>query len=111
MTADNQKNKLKMIYIGPAGSGLGFSLSGMTVIACDSAANLLKELRGIKKNDANSIVFVDEHLAAEVLPEVESLNENALPAIVLLTNATDPKHLAAKKMNRLMIKAVGSDIF
>lgn len=103
------KEKAQMVYIGPAGAGFGFRMSGVDVVESDGSSDMLKRLKAFK--DQYSIVFVDEGLAQPVLAEIEVLNEEPIPAIVLLPNPTQPINLTQEKMNNLVIKAVGSDIF
>lgn len=99
----------QIVYVGPAGAGFGFRMSGIDVVECDEPSDMLKRIKAFK--DQYSIVFVDEGLAQPVLAEIELLNEEPIPAIVLLPNPTRPINLTQEKMNNLVIKAVGSDIF
>ncbi len=103
-------NTTPLAYIAPPGSGLGFAMSGIHVETCVDGENLLKTLRQFKEEGQFRIIFVDEGLAESVLLEVEKINGDTLPAIVLLPNALQPANVAAAKMKNLMIKAVGSDI-
>lgn len=101
---------MDIAYIGPAGVDFGWRLSGINAVACSSSDELIKRLKALKTNKQGGIVFVDEGLAEAVLDQVEALNEDTLPAIILLTNPAKPKRLAARKMHNLVVKAVGSDI-
>jgi vacuolar-type H+-ATPase subunit F/Vma7 len=101
----------QLAYVGPAGAGMGFNLAGITVQTCDEVAQLVPALRKLKESTQYGIIFVDEGLAEPVLADVERLNADTLPAIVLLPNPTKPANLAQVKLNNLMIKAVGTDIF
>ena len=100
-----------LVYCGPAGAGVGFQLSGIDVVACDTSVELIARLKEFVRTQAYSVIFVDEGLAAEVLPEIEALNQKPEPTIMVVPNPTNPQHLASRKLNQLMIKAVGSDIF
>jgi len=110
MIMASERKQVGITYIGPDGSDFGFRLSGIKTIACSSSDELIKRLKTLKADNEGGIVFVDEGLAEDVLNEVEILNEDTLPAIMLLTNPSKPKRLAAQKMDNLVIKAVGSDI-
>lgn len=101
---------MDITYIGPVGADFGFRLSGIDTVTCSSSEELIKRLKELKINKQGGIVFVDEGLAEDVLDQVETLNEDTLPAIMLLTNPAKPKRLAARKMDKLVVKAVGSDI-
>ncbi|MFH1354302.1 MAG: V-type ATP synthase subunit F [bacterium] len=104
------KEQTKITYLGPSGAGFGFRLAGIDIITCDSPNDLVSRLKEIKEEGESGIVLIDEGLAEDVLDDVEKMNQDALPAIVLVTQPGKSKHLAAHKMNRLLIKAVGSDI-
>ncbi len=101
----------QIAYIGPIGAGLGFSLSGIHVEETDDAAHVLSLVREWKTTGAYTIIFLDEALAAENLEAIRALNEEALPAIMLLPNPSRPTNTAAKNLQQLMIRAIGSDIF
>lgn len=98
-------------YIGPMGAGLGFSLSGMFVEETDDPTYALDVVRRWKTEGEYKIIFMDEALAEPNLAAIRSLNEDALPAIMLLANPSRPTHTAANNLQQLMIRAIGSDIF
>jgi vacuolar-type H+-ATPase subunit F/Vma7 len=106
----SEKEQIDITYIGPVGADFGFRLSGINTVACSSSDELVKQLKQLRASKQGGIVFVDEGLAEDVLDQVEALNEDTLPAIMLLTNPSNPKRLAARKMDNLVVKAVGSDI-
>lgn len=103
-------SKSALVYIGPIGLGLGFTLSGIDVVECDGSEKLISLVRQMKEEALYSLIFVDESLVQPVLPEIEQLNQDPVPAIVLLPSASSSLNVTQEKMKRLMIKAVGSDI-
>lgn len=98
-------------YIGPSGAGLGFSLSGIAVSETDDSNHALALVKEWKANSTYQIIFIDEGLADPHLDAIRMLNEDSLPAIMLLPNPSKPTHTAAKNLQQLMIRAIGSDIF
>ena len=102
---------ISVAYVGPARLGLGFEISGIDTYECNDGEQLIKTLREISSDAKVGIIFVDELLAGKVMLEIDKINENALPAIVLLANPEKPEMVSAKKLEQLMIKAIGSDIF
>jgi len=98
-------------YIGPLGAGLGFSLSGIAVEETDDPNRALALVKQWKGSGAYKIIFIDEGLAAANLDTIRSLNEDALPAIMLLPNPANPTRTAAYNLQQLMVRAIGSDIF
>ncbi len=98
-------------YIGPSGSGLGFSLSGIFIEETDDPNRALTLVRQWKTDASYQIIFIDEVLAHPNLAAIRALNEDALPAIMLLPNPSTPTHTAAHNLQQLMVRAIGSDIF
>ena len=107
----SEKKNVPITYLGPPGAGFGFQLAGITTHECASDTELIKKLKQLVRDGNAGIMFVDEVLAENVMEEIDQLNEKTLPAVVLLANPVMSKRLAAQKMDRLMIRAVGSDIF
>jgi len=106
-----ETTKGAMAYVGPVGAGLGFRLSGIAVSEVTSDEELLTTIKQLKDTNNYSIIFIDEGLAAEVLADIEKLNADTIPAIVLLPNPANPQNLTQETMNNLVVQAVGSDIF
>lgn len=98
-------------YIGPVGAGLGFQLSGIHVEETDDPTLALKHIRDWKSSGIYKIIFIDEKLADPNLETIRKLNEEPLPSIMLLPNPSSPTHTAARNLQQLMIRAIGSDIF
>jgi vacuolar-type H+-ATPase subunit F/Vma7 len=86
-------------------------LSGIHVEETDDPTAALKYLRTWKSEGNYQIIFIDEALADPNLEIIRSLNSEALPSIMLLPNPSKPTHTAARNLQQLMIRAIGSDIF
>jgi len=106
-----EKQEVKLTYIGMPGSDFGFKLAGVETMACADGEALTDELKKIALGEGVGVVFVDERLALAVQEEVDEITAAANVSVVLLPNPAQPMRLAAKKMDRLMIQAIGSDIF
>ncbi len=98
-------------YLGPPGQGLGFRLAGVEVQECLTPADALAKLTQYVHSQTYAIIFLDETLAATHLEEIGKLNEQTLPSIMLLPTSLHSQKVAAAGLQRLIIKAVGSDIF
>lgn len=101
----------QIAYLGPTGAGFGFQLTGITVFEMASPDQTLQMLRRLVREGEYGIVFVDEGLAKPHLEQIAKLNEEPLPAIILLPNPANPQNVAAENLQQLMVRAIGSDIF
>jgi len=110
-TAEHTQTVNQMVYLGAPGSGLGWRLSGVDVVEFEEADAMLRALRRYREEGQYHILLVDERLAEPVLADIEKLNEEALPVIILLPNPAQPLNVTQERMNNLVIQAVGSDIF
>lgn len=105
------QQQVDLVYLGGPGSDFGFKLAGIKTITCINQVDVLTQVKKIVDSNQTSIAFIDEGLIEDVQEELDQLTDNPICSVVLLPNPTNPKRLAAKQMNRLMIQAVGSDIF
>jgi vacuolar-type H+-ATPase subunit F/Vma7 len=105
------QKKVGLYYIGGPGSSFGFKLAGIETITSTSGEEVLAQVNKIISLGNTSIVFIDEGLIEGVQEDLNAVTDSAVCSVVLLPNPTSPKRLAAKQMDRLMIQAVGSDIF
>ena len=108
--SDNQQ-KVDLVYLGGPGSDFGFKLAGIESVTCVDGEEVLARVKKIVESGNTSIVFIDEGLIEDVQEELDAVTDTPICSVVLLPNPTNPKRLAAKQMDRLMIQAVGSDIF
>lgn len=104
-------NKHVIAYIGPIGAGFGFKLAGIDVHECVDADDMVGTLKALVQKGTHNIIFVDETLAKNVLDVIAKLNQNPLPAIILLANPVEAQKVAATNLQKLMVRAIGSDIF
>lgn len=97
-------------YLGPSGAGLGFQLAGLQVMECADSQALLLKLAQLVRQPQHAIILIDESLASSVLGEIERFNQHPTPALIMVPSPTNPQNVAARRMQQLMIKAIGSDI-
>ncbi len=109
MNAEHSQGNIA--YLGPAGAGFGFQLSGIDVHEPTNGEEALQIVRQLKQEGAYGIIFVDESLVEESQEQFAKMNEDPLPAIILLPNPVTPKRVAARQLQQLMVRAIGSDIF
>jgi len=111
MDITNTNTKSSVAYIGPVGAGFGFKLAGINVHECVDADGMVGTLKSLVQQGNHNIIFVDETLAKHVLDIIAKLNQNPLPAIILLANPVEAQKVAATNLQKLMVRAIGSDIF
>jgi len=107
----DREESTKITYIGPPGRGFGFELAGIETHASTSGVMMLELVKELARAGDVGIIFIDEGLALQVLDELEAMNRQSLPALVLLPNPANPQRTAAQRLEKLMVTAVGSDIF
>jgi len=98
-------------YLGPVGAGFGFSIAGVDVRECAHGDDMVATLKSLVAAGEHNIIFVDETLAEHELETIAKMNQEPLPAIILLPNPASPKRVAATNLQQLMVRAIGSDIF
>lgn len=99
------------LYIGPSNNQLAWSLVGCDIKTAENADEMKQILRAVRDAGDYPLVFADEAVASEQLEDIEKLNEQALPAIVLVSSPSKSGEASSQKLNQLMIRAIGSDIF
>jgi vacuolar-type H+-ATPase subunit F/Vma7 len=99
-----------LAYIGLPGTGFGWRLTGLTVYEEETAAESLALLKRLQAEQSHSIIFIDENLAVDGQGEMQASSQGMLPAVVLLPNIHKYRRIAARRLDQLIIKAIGSDI-
>ena len=107
--------------VGPREEVLCFRAVGVEIFGASDANSAIEILRKIKKsfgaNEENSakkfaVVFVIEEILQKIAPEeLEKLSAGALPAIIALPGKKGASGAGLQKINRLVEKAIGSNIF
>lgn len=105
-----ESTNTNIAYIGPTGAGFGFRLAGMSVFEVNTPEDMISQVRSLKDEGDHGIIFVDESLAESESENLARLNEDPLPAILLLPNPAGGRGVAAESLKQLIVKAVGSDI-
>ena len=104
----------KIAVIGGSDSVIGFKALGLDTFAVDSAESARKALRQAAKPKENSdeyaIIYIEETMAKDIMPEISKYQEKPTPAIILIPGRDGPIGLGLSALKEAVEKAVGSDI-
>lgn len=100
---------LKIAIMGDRDSITGFSALGVDVFAEDAVDNSVLVLHRLIENNY-AIIFITEHLAAQLSDEIKKVSLRQLPVIVPVPGITGNMGMGMKAIGEAVEKAVGSDI-
>jgi len=102
----------KIAVIGSADSVIGFRALGLDTYAVEGAEEARRTLHEIAKpgEDAYAIIYLEETMAADILPEIRKYDERPSPAIILIPGRDGPIGLGQRALTEAVEKAVGSNI-
>lgn len=102
----------KIAVIGGSDCVIGFKALGLDTYAVDNSEQAKHTLREITKpaEDEYAIIYIEETMAADMLPEIRRFDERPSPAIILIPGRDGPIGLGQSALKESVEKAVGSDI-
>ena len=102
----------KIAVVGSADSVIGFKALGLDTYAVENAEETRKTLHEISKpgEDEYAIIYVEETMAQDILPEIRKYDERPSPAIILIPGREGPIGLGQRALTEAVEKAVGSNI-
>ncbi len=102
----------KIAVIGGSDSVIGFKALGLDTYAVDSGSEARSVLHEITKprEDEYAIIYIEETMAAHIMPDIRKFNERPSPAIILIPGRDGPIGLGQSALKEAVEKAVGSDI-
>ena len=102
----------KIAVVGSADSVIGFKALGLDTFAVENAEEARRTLHEIAKpgEDEYAIIYVEETMAAQILPEIRKYDERPSPAIILIPGREGPIGLGQRALTEAVEKAVGSNI-
>ena len=104
----------KIAVIGGSDSVIGFKALGLDTYAVDGAEAARKTLRRVTKpmenGDEYAIIYIEESMAKDIMPEISKYQEKPSPAIILIPGRDGPIGLGLSALKEAVEKAVGSDI-
>ena len=102
---------LKIAVIGGAETVMGFKALGLETYPAADPAEASKILRHLTRdNDDYAIIYIEESMAKDILPEISKYQEKPSPAIILIPGRDGPIGLGLSALKEAVEKAVGSDI-
>lgn len=103
----------KIAVIGGSDCVIGFKALGLDTFPVDNSEMARHTLREITKQtggDEYAIIYIEETMAADMLPDIKKFNEKPSPAIILIPGRDGPIGLGQSALKEAVEKAVGSDI-
>jgi V/A-type H+-transporting ATPase subunit F len=100
----------KVMVIGDRDSVLGFGALGVKVMTPPPEADRIREAVLEALNEEVAILFITERLAEEIPDLIKDLSRRPLPAVVMIPDASGSKGMGLKKLNEIIVRAVGSTI-
>lgn len=98
------------MVIGDRDSVLGFNALGVKVRTPLPEAEEVRRAIREAINEEVAILFITERLAQEVPEMIKNLSQKPLPSVVVIPDASGSKGMGLKKLNEIIVKAVGSNI-
>jgi len=103
----------KIAVIGSSDSVIGFKALGLDVFPVDNSAAAKAKLREVAKSgdgEEYAIIYIEETMAVEMLPDIAKFKDRPSPAIILIPGRDGPIGLGQTALKEAVEKAVGSDI-
>lgn len=104
----------KIAVIGSPDSVIGFKALGLETFAVSNSEEARKALRQAARptenGDEYAIIYMEETMAQDILPEISRYQEKPSPAIILIPGRDGPIGLGLSALKEAVEKAVGSDI-
>jgi V/A-type H+/Na+-transporting ATPase subunit F len=100
----------KVMVIGDRDAVLGFGALGVKVSTPPAEAERIREAIRAAIDEEVAILFITERLAEEVPDMIKDLSQRPLPSVVVIPDASGSKGMGLKKLDEIIIKAVGSTI-
>ena len=104
----------KIAVIGGSDSVIGFKALGLDTFPVDGAEAARKAQRKATKRTENgdeyAIIYIEETMAKDILPEISKFQEKPSPAIIHIPGRDGPIGLGLSALKEAGEKAVGSDI-
>lgn len=99
----------KIAVVDDAGNALGFKALGLDVFSASGASEasaLVNRLAG----DDYAIIYVAEHLAADMSDTLDAYKDSLRPAIILIPGRTGSNGLGMAALKSAVERAVGANI-
>ncbi|MGD9560168.1 MAG: V-type ATP synthase subunit F [Oscillospiraceae bacterium] len=99
----------KIAVMGDRDSIYGFAAVGLDIFPVEDEAGVARKVRSLVEG-GYAIIYMTEKLFASVQNELDSFNEQPLPAIIPIPGVSGNTGLGLERVKRSVEKAVGSDI-
>jgi V/A-type H+-transporting ATPase subunit F len=102
----------KIAVIGQQSNNLGFKALDFDLVSVDSDDEVTAKLYELKDSNQYAIIFLEEqYFKAISEDDYQKLASHALPAIIPLASYKKGDQFGQAKINKIVEKAIGSNIF
>ena len=102
----------KIAVLGGLDTVLGFKALGLDAYPVTDVTEAKKKLRELTAPGADyAIIYVEETLAAEMMPEIDKFKDDPTPAIILIPGREGSLGLGQAALKDAIERAVGADFF
>ena len=99
----------KIAVLGDRDSVLGFKALGLDTFFVESADEARHTLHQLAK-ETYAIIYITEHLAAQIPAEIERRREDVSPGVILIPGREGSLGIGTAGVHAAAEKAVGADI-
>ena len=102
---------LKIAVIGGKDTVIGFKAVGLEACPASNAAEALKALKSLTKEDSEyAIIYIEEKLAQELQHEIDKFKDSPTPAIIMIPGREGSMGLGQTALRAAVERAVGTNI-
>ena len=97
----------KVALLGSAETVKPFSVLGINCFELEEAAKARDLLHDLARDEETGLILLAEKLAADLLPEVEKIKRQELPALFILPEYKTKTNLGLRRLENTLARAVG----
>ena len=97
----------KVALLGSAETVKPFSILGINCFELEDAGKARNLLVELSRDEETGLILLAEKLAADLLPEIEKIKRQELPALFILPEYKTKVNLGLRRLENTLARAVG----
>lgn len=97
----------QIALLGPAEIVKTFGVLGIKCFALEEADKARELLLALAREEDTGLILIAEKLAAGLLPEIEKIKRQSLPALFILPEYKTKTNLGQRRLENTLARAVG----